>query len=96
MNNEVLIVNDNFYFQQAYKGCFNQLNLQSDFAVDGIEAIEKFKRRQEENGESYKFIFIKFSLPKCCAPQTALAINEYLNRKAPEVIKPYFCCVLEG
>ena len=37
--NDVLIVNDNFFFQVAYKGFFNQLNVLSDSASDGLEAI---------------------------------------------------------
>ena len=63
--NDVLIVDDNFYNLTAILNVMNRFNLTADTASDGDEAVELVRNRIENSKSTYKLIMMDYTMPNC-------------------------------
>lgn len=75
-NKKVLVAEDNEINQELIKAIFAELNLDADFANNGLEAIELF------NENSYNLIFMDINMPICGGIEACEKIRE-LDKKIP-------------
>ena len=69
------------------------LGMEVDLAHDGVKAQESVQRKHRETGGGYKLILMDFNMPECNGPSAAKAILEYLSENAPDLARPYICCL---
>ena len=50
-------------------------------------------KRHKKFGDTYRLIFMDYSMPVCSGPEATEGIIRYLKNNCPDVRKPYICCI---
>ena len=88
-----MIADDCAFNIVALQSLLLQFNIQSDFCVNGLEAIQLVKERHDSKlaKPMYKLILMDFSMPECDGPEATKQIREYLTMEKSDR-QPMICC----
>ena len=65
----------------------------ADEATDGIQALKLVQSKCQLTKAGYKLILMDYSMPQQNGPECTANILDYMRRSAPELPRPYICCV---
>ena len=77
----MLIVDDNIFNIITLQMMLEPLNLKSDMALNGLDALEKIKSRREQApaDNMYKVVFMDCNMPVMDGFQASKAISEFFR-----------------
>lgn len=88
---QILIVEDNKYSAYALMSLLEQHALGVHLAMNGKEAADLVKLRNEKLGETYKLIITDLYSSECDGFEGVKMIKEYVNSQSNLRTMPYIC-----
>ena len=89
-----MIVDDNVFERNAFKGMFDQYQFECDLALRGLEALEMVQVRFSSGQQMYQLIMIDYKMPETDGCELAIMILNFLKEmQSPEAKLPYIVCI---